>query len=412
LTEIVEVKPIICNGGIRNWTFCKITTDDGIVGWGDGTEWSTPHGVASHINDFGAMIIGEDPTNIEKIWQYCWRSVYVRGKDVSAALAAIETALWDIKGKIYGVPVVQLLGGKIWNKVRLYYDYVDAYGEGFLGGNVWRIGDDSLEGVAKECEKAKKLGFTAVKCHPVGLPPRRKNTTWMGGSLDWPEICRTASLVSIKATVKKIEVIRETVGDEVDICVDVNNRLDLPSSIRLAKALEPYNLLFLEDPICQHEDAAPSYKRLTSSTTTPIGTGENLYTIWEFRSYLELEALDFLLPDVCHTGIIQAKKIAALAEAYHLPLCFHNPNSPLSTIISAHLASSIPNFVALEYYEPGREPPWTDKITKPSISSLVKNGYLELPEKPGWGVELNEEEIMKHPYEETWLSRKWEKPPH
>jgi galactonate dehydratase len=95
-----------------------------------------------------------------------------------------------------------------------------------------------------------------------------------------------------------------------------------------------------------------------------------------------------------------------------LPLCFHNPNSPLSTIISAHLASSIPNFVALEYYEPGREPPWANKITKPSISSLVKNGYLELPEKPGWGVELNEEEIMKHPYEETWLSRKWEKPPH
>jgi len=396
LVKITEVKPILCQGGIKNWTFCKITTDEGIIGWGDGTEWATPKGVASHISDFGAMIIGENPCNTERIWQLCWRSAYVGGKDVSAALCAIETALLDIKGKIYDIPAVELLGGQIWNRVRLYFDYVDSY-----------QGDESLEGVVKECERAKGLGFTAVKAHPVDLPPRGKVAGWMKGSLDWPEISRTASLVSVKNTAKKIETIRETLGDEVDICVDVNSRLDLPSAMRLAKALEPYHLLFLEDAICQHEDAAPSYKRLADSTSTPIGTGENLYTIWEFRSYLAIGALDVLLPDVCHTGISQARKIAALAEAYHLPVCPHNPNSPLSTIISANMVSSIPNFVALEYYEPSREPPWRDKVMEPSIGSLVKDGYLELPKRPGWGVEMDEGEIAKHPYEETWLSRKF-----
>jgi galactonate dehydratase len=212
--------------------------------------------------------------------------------------------------------------------------------------------------------------------------------------------------------------VREVAGDTVDMCIDFNNRLDLPSAERLAKHLEPYQLLFLEDPICQHEDAAPSYKRLADSTSTPIATGENLYTIWEFRSYLQIGALDVLLPDVSHTGLSQARKIAALAEAYHLPVCPHSPNSPLSSIISANLSASIPNFVALEFLRSYAYPdqnveqdmlpfdPWIDKIMKPSLSKLVKNGYLELPEGPGWGVEMNEDEIRRHPYVDPnkWLA--------
>lgn len=390
MVKITEVKPILCQGGMKNWTFCKITTDEGIVGWGDATEWATPKSVATNISDFGSLIVGEDPRNIERLWQLCWRAAYTGGKDLSVALCAIETALWDIKGRIYDMPAIELMGGKIWNKVRLYT----------------HCNGDTLESTAEYAKQLKKEGWTALKTHPSGLPPTEKDATWMNGSLDWPQISRTVSLVSIKNTLEKVETIRETVGDEVDICMDVNNRLDVPSSIRLAKALEPYNLLFLEDPICQHEDAAPSYRRISESTTTPIATGENLYTIWQFRTYLEMGALDLLLPDVCHTGIIQARRIAALAEAYHLPLCPHNPNSPLSTIISGNLTSSIPNFVALEYTHDQREPSWRDDVMKPPLREFVRDGYLQLPEGPGWGVELDEDEIGKHPYVETWLSRR------
>ena len=129
----------------------------------------------------------------------------------------------------------------------------------------------------------------------------------------------------------------------------------------LAKALEPYRLMFLEDPIRQDESPG-SYKRLVDATSTPIGTGENLYTVWDFRNYLEIGALDVVLPDVCHAGILQGKKIAALAEAYHLPVAPHNPNSPLSTIISGHFCANIPNFLALEFFPSEREVPWADRV--------------------------------------------------
>jgi len=397
LVVIKSVKPILCG---FHFTFCKITTDNGIVGWGDGTEWATPKGVESAIRDYGALIVGEDPRNIERIWQLCWRSAYVGGKDVNAALSAIESALYDLKGKLCGVPAIDLMGGRIWNKVRLY-THCDR---------------STIEGTVKFSEELKREGWTAWKCQPEGLPPRAKNRTWAHGSLDWPTISRVASLSDIKQTVGKIKAVREAVGDEIDLGIDVNNRLDLPSAERLAKQFEPYQLLFFEDPICQHEDAAPEYKRLADSTITPIATGENLYTIWEFKSYVQIGALDVLLPDVSHTGIGQARKIAALAEAYHLPVCPHSPNSPLSSIISANLAASIPNFEALEfirsYAYPGRDPedtqtfaPWMDKLMKPPLSTLVRDGYLELPEGSGWGVDMNEDEMMKHPYVDPnkWL---------
>jgi galactonate dehydratase len=231
----------------------------------------------------------------------------------------------------------------------------------------------------------------------VGLAPR-------------PAITRTLSLKAIDDTVDKVRVIRETVGDDVDICMDINNTLDLPSSLSLAKALEPYRLMFFEDPIRQDESPV-TYQRLAAATKTPVGTGENLYTQWSFRNFLEVGGIDVALPDICHTGILQGKKIAALAETFHVPVAPHNPNSPLSTIISGHLCSSIPNFLALEYYLEEREAPWTDRVMDPPVSSLVKDGHLTLPDGPGWGVEINEKEIAKHPHKEVWytgLNKGWD----
>jgi galactonate dehydratase len=394
--KIMEVKPILCD---QFYTFCKVTIDEGIVGWGDGTEWATPKGVESAIKDFGNFLIGEDPRNIERLWQLAWRSAYTGGKDLSCALAAISSALIDVVGKIYDIPAIELIGGKVWNKVRLY-THCDR---------------PTVEETLQFAEELKHEGWTACKCHPVGLPSRYKDPEWANGSLDWPEISRTASLRAVKQTAKHVEALRETVGEDIELGIDVNNRLDVPSSIRLAKALEPLNLLFMEDPICHHENSVSSYRRLTESTSTPIACGENIYTIWDFRSYLESRAIDLLLPDVCHTGVLQAKKIAALGEAYHVPICPHNPNSVLSAIISANLVASVPNFVALEFIRgfalPDKDTtvkPWVDKIMRPSLSRLVKDGYLELPEGPGWGVDIDEKELAKHPYIEPcqWLEKR------
>jgi galactonate dehydratase len=393
--KITGVKPILCHGAFRTWTFVKVTTDAGIVGWGDATEWVRARAHATIIEeDLAPLVIGESPFDIEKLWQKMWVSSYVGGKDLNVAMAGIETALWDIVGKALGTPVYNLLGGKCFDRLRLYYDYCDAYGSGLQGGAVRQEGDSSLAGVAKQAQFIKDQKFTALKCHPLGLAPR-------------PAITRAAGPAAVAATVEKIRTIREVVGDDVDIALDVHNVLDLPSSMALAKALEPYRLMFLEDPIRQDESPG-SYRRLAESTSTPIGTGENLYTAWEFRDFFEIGGLDVALPDVVHTGVLQGKKIAALAEAYHLPLVFHNPNSPLSTIISGHVCANLPNFVALEWMSDPLEPTWRDTVMTPAVGSLVQDGHLTLPTGPGWGVEVHEEELARHPYQEVWYRVKME----
>ena len=388
--KITEIRPVLCQGGIKTWTFVKVSTDEGITGWGDASEWVRAKGHCAAIEELSGLVIGEDPFNIERLWQKMWVASYAGGKDVNVGITGIETALWDIVGKALNTPVYNLLGGKCFDRVRLYADYADEYGGGFRGTTRWKKGDSSLEGVAKQAEYIKSQGFTAVKCHPIGLPER-------------PALARIASMKAVDDTVEKVKAIRRVVGNDLDICMDVNNRLDLTSSIALARALEPYRLMFLEDPIRQ-EESPVSYKRLVDATSTPIGTGENLYTVWSFRNLLEVGGINVALPDVCHTGISQAKKIATVAEAYHIPLAPHNPNSPLSCVISAHLCASIPNLLALEYNLEEHEPPWRDDVMSPSPRSLVNDGYLELPAGPGWGVEMHEEEIAKHPYREMWYS--------
>jgi galactonate dehydratase len=389
--KITEVKPILCQGGIRTWTFVKVSTDEGIVGWGDASEWLRPEAHCTVIEkDLAPLLIGKSPFDIEKHWQTMWTAAYCGGKDLSVAMTGVETALWDVVGKALNTPVYNLLGGRCWDRIRLYYDNCDAYGPGFGGGYTWREGDTSPAGIAKQAENIMEQGFDALKLHPVGLPVR-------------PSSSRTASLQAIGDTAAKVRTVREVVGDKVDIAIDINNRLDLPSAMALAKALEPYNMMFFEDPVRQDESAG-SYRRLVDSTSTPVGTGENMYTVWDFRNYLEIGALDLVLPDVCHVGITQAKKICALAEAFHLPVAPHNPNSPLSTIISSHLCSSIPNFLALEYMSWEMEPPWRDDVMKPGLESLIKDGHLTLPDGPGWGIEMDEKEIAKHPHFETWMT--------
>jgi len=371
--KVTRIEPLICNGGKRNWLFVKVTTDEDIIGYGDGTEWWGTHVMAKCVEDLAPFVIGENPFNTQRIWQKMYIGSYVGGKNVNMAITAIETALWDIVGKAAGKPLYDLLGGKCRDRIRLYsHAYAHERGES----------PRTLDGLVRRAKELLDAGFRFIKTSidetkPIGVD------RWM-------------DIESISKTVEIVRLLRETVGSNVELCIDASNQLDFSSAVRLGRALESFNLIWLEDPIKQ-EESADSYRRLREAIRTPVGTGENLYNIWAFRNILENNGVDIILPDFVHAGgIMQGLKIAALAEAYLVPVAPHNPNSPLSTIISAHICAAIPNFVALEFTWP--DVPWRDKVISEPLK--VRDGYLELPTGPGLGVDLVEEEIAKHPYEE------------
>jgi len=376
--KITEVKPLLCQGGIRNWVFVKVYTDEGVTGIGDGTDWPGERIIATAIEEIGPYVVGEDPLNIEKLWYKMYSGMYSGGKIINCAISAIDNALWDIAGKVAGLPVYKLLGGQCFEKIRLY-THCDAWEE-----------RDALDVVARKSEEFAKQGFTGMKTHPS------TTGSWARGLV---RLNRSIDSETIRHTAAKIKAMREAVGEDVDIAIDVNNLLDVPSAIKLARALEPFDLMFYEDPVRQDE-GAEDMRRVKEATTTPIATGENLYNIWSFRQFLEKNAIDVATLDIAHCGgMTQAKKIVALANAYHVPVAPHSPNSPLSTIIGAHLCASTLNFKILEILWP--DVPWVNDVLSQPLQ--IKDGYLELPEGPGWGVELVEPEIVKHPYERSQL---------
>ena len=380
--KITGVEPLLCEGYYQNWVFVKVTTDEGLVGWGDATDFPGEPIIAEAVRYLARYVVGESPLNIEKVWNKMYFGMYSTGKTINGAITGIETALWDILGKVAGLPVYQLLGG-CREKVRLYV-HCDAFEEG-----------DKLDMVARKAKRVVKEGFTCIKTHPSQLGTWKRSVVRLNRQMD-PE--------TLRCTVDKVQAIRETIGADMDLCIDLNGLLNVPSAIKLGRALEPYDLLFFEDPIPQRE-GSENLRRVKRDIKTPMCVGEILYNVYEFKQILEADAVDLIHPDVVHCGgLSQAKKIAALAEAYNVPMALHNLNSPLSTLISAHFAAGIPNFLIMEFTHP--DVPWRDKVISEPLK--VEHGYLELPQRPGFGVEIVEEEVAKHPYRIhercTWIS--------
>jgi galactonate dehydratase len=351
----------------RNFAFVKITTDNGLVGWGEGTDYPGEDVIGFAAKELSRFIIGEDPLNIERLWERMYIAAYSSGKVYNCAISMIDHALWDIAGKALGTPVYNLLGGRCHDKIRLYahiFLYNPSVGE--------------LEPWEERARQIKREGFTALK---------------MFGPISAARINRTITNKEIRETVQAVKKVRDIVGEDMDLCMDVNGRLDTLGAIRLCRALEPFDMLFVEDPVRQ--DNAEAMRRVKMSTKTPICTGENLYNIWGFREFFEKNAVDIIMPDLCHCGgITQGKKIASLAWTYYAQFAPHNPNGPISTLVSAHVCASIPNFLVLEFVHP--DVPYRDKIMTNPLK--VKDGYLELPTTPGLGTDLIEKEIEKHPF--------------
>lgn len=329
------------------WLFLKIYTDDGLVGLGEPILEGRAKTCAQAVGELEPYLLGKDPRRVVHHWQAMYRHAFYRGGPIlTSALSGVEQALWDITGKALGVPVYQLFGGPTRDRIRLYKGV----------GNV----EELREGLAQ--------GFTAFKTGVYGGRPAR--------------IVETKGFV--ERAVQRFAELREVAGDDVDIAIDFHGAISPQTAKLLIKALEPYQPLFIEEPVqCQNVDVLAEVAR---GTHLPIATGERLFTKWGFREVLEKGAASILQPDLCHAGgIHEVRLIAGMAEAYYAGIAPHNPLGPISLAACVQLDASIPNFVVQEHTTLGH-----GYLTEPFV---FRDGFLELPTKPGLGIELDEEAL-------------------
>ena len=346
---------------IGNGYVIRIHTDTGISGVGQTACWGYPEAVNSIINTFKKYLIGQNPLRIEHHWQYLYRMGPFRGTALSGAISAVDIALWDIKGKHFGVPIWELLGGNCRDKIRLH----------LLGGG------STPETMYEAAKAAVEEGFTAFKFDPL-----------VGGFQDMTvdRLVKTARDIVAAA--------REGGGPDLDLIVEVHRKLTPMNSIVLESALAPFNLYFIEDPI--QIDTIATQAELAKRMTTPLAVGERNVSIWEFRELLEAGGPQYVRPDLgLAGGITQCKKIAALAEAYHSAVVTHNFLGPLITAAALHLDTSIPNFITQEYTK-GDE---SEKFAVYKVAYQREGGYIPIPEAPGLGIELDDSLIEDTPYQ-------------
>jgi galactonate dehydratase len=359
--KITAVEPLVVDVGSRNWLFVLVRTDEGLTGVGEGSLPGHPLAVAGAVEEYREYVVGEDPARIQHLWQLMYRQPFFRSGAVTlSAMSAIEHALWDIKGKAANMPVYELLGGSCHDRLKLY-----------ANGPAGETPDELAESARSLVEQ----GFRAMKTG--------------GGEPALP--VQGDGIVGRAAA--RMEALREAVGADVEIAWDAHGRLSPAMSIKLARTLEPYNVWFLEEPALPENPKALAH--VARATSIPIATGERLFTKWAFREVLELGGAALLQPDLAHCGgVLEARAIAAMAEVYYCGFAPHNPLGPINTIVSAHVAMASPNFVALEVclYAPD----WTRDLLSEPLEFV--DGYLELSDRPGWGVELDVELCRRHPY--------------
>lgn len=362
--KVTQIKTFICHAYRTNWVFVKVITDSGLYGVGEATlEYREPT-VVQAIKELERYLVGKDPHNIEAFWHDAYRDAYWRGGVVlMSALAGVEMALWDIKGKALGVPVYQLLGGKVRDSVKCY-------------ANAWFAGAKKPEEFAQKAKIAVKNGFSGLKWDPFGKEYLNIDPKHLNEALD----C--------------IAAVKDAVGDQVHLIIEGHGRFNVPSAVRIGNALEKFGILWFEEPIPPDDKKGIAWVR--SKIATPVSGGERLYSRFEYADYLRMECADFWQPDVSHAGgIMEVRKIAAMAESHYIPVCPHNPSGPVANAATLQLAACIPNFYLLETM--ANDIPWRADVSTEKVK--FENSEMFIPDLPGLGIDINEEEIAKHPYE-------------
>lgn len=363
-------------GYIRNGhgLFVKIYTDQGI--WGCGEAVDAVPGTYHLVKMFGDRIKGKNPLNVHRLFEDIRKRGFFEGAQAGmyvAVLTAIETALWDIAGKALDVPVYQLLGGKFRDKVRLYMDTA-----------LYQSRLPKPEDFAVAAREAADMGFTAIKfdLDQANDPNKYDRYNW------------TASPGELQRMYDQIAAARKEVGPNIDICVDMHGRYDAITGEKVAKLLEPLNLMWLEEPIPAENIEA--FKQITDSTSTPICAGENIYLAHGFRKLLELQAVNIIMPDLQKAGGLgEGQRIANLANLHYVPFAPHMVGSYLAAMASAHVCASVPNFLILEWQIYFHKNKMFEEIVS-FDGPMVEDGFITVSEKPGIGVEINEEGMRKY----------------
>jgi gluconate/galactonate dehydratase len=398
-----------------DWTIVKILTDNGLVGWGEA--FFAP-GLTATLRELDPVLLGEDARDVDRLCRLmrtAFSPVGTAGMGYHA-ISGIETALWDLNGKDSGLPVYRFLGGKYRDRVRIYADCHAGSGLASLspvllprtpswaskgaskrkkgaagktelvpkyhGGQKSEAKDIRAQAYVRRALEMKRRGFTALK-FDVDVPTEY--------SLD--DYNRALTRREIDLMVSLVAALRKALGRGVDLAIDCHWNYGVNDAIRLARACEPFDLLWLEDPVPPENNDA--MRRVTAATTTPIATGENHYQRHHFRELLEREAIDILAPDFQKVGgLLEGRRIADMADIHYMAVAPHNISGPIGTMAAVHLSAAIPNFLALEWH--AASVPFFDDLVLGRRGPMIEKGYIRVPDKPGLGIELDERVAFKY----------------
>ncbi len=361
--KITDVKVFTMDSFRMNWNFVKVETDEGLYGWGEASLGTNEQSLEGMVHDLKRLIIGRNPLEIERMWFEVYRDIYWKGGPVlMSAISAIEMAMWDIAGKFYNCPVYTFFGGKMRDEVRMY-------------ANAWFVGARTPEEFAKKAKHTAELGITAMKWDPFGSSHM------------------TISNEQMEKTVNIVGAVREAVGDKVDLLIECHGRFNPTTALQISRELEQFKPMVLEEPCVPDNDDSTAYVR--SRSNIPIAGGERIYGKYAFQQYFDKGCVDLVQPDVFHTGgLSEGKKIAAMAEARHIPISFHNPSGPVSNAAILQLAATVPNFVIHEIML--TDGSFRKEVTNEEV--IYENGMIKIPNKPGLGIDVNEDVVLSHPY--------------
>jgi galactonate dehydratase len=372
--KIEKVEVWLVEGIKYNWTLLRITADNGLTGVGEATNWPGSPLVYHAAQHLGERIIGLDPRRIDFIWTKLYRDLNWLGPTgvMMCAMSGIDMALLDMKSKLLGVPCYDLLGGAFRQEILLYANY-------------WFTeGGHNPQDYARQAQKVMAAGFTGLKFDPFA------HTNYLFGDNLSTNLTLTSGQEDLAYEIAS--AVRQAVGPDAQLAIETHAMLSMPTAIRMAERLAPLGLMWYEEPVGPESPDTLQYVR--EQTTVPICVGERHYTRWGFRPVLERQLVDYIMPDITRCGgPSEMKRIATMAETYNIPVAPHNPNGPLSTLASAHVCASLPNFFRQEFMF--NDVPWRDKVISRPLN--IRDGRLILDDAPGLGVELIDEEMELHP---------------
>jgi galactonate dehydratase len=358
--EVFHVKP--------RWAFVKISTDEGIVGWGEVMVEGRARTVETAVREHTSFLIGQDPARIEYLWQSMYRNTFYRGGIVLvSAISGIEQALWDIKGKVLNVPVYELMGGMYRDKIRMY-------------GHCWGA---TTEKIITRALERQSNGFTAIKILLEPFTANRGVKRYIDGQI------------------QRFAQIREAVGDDMDIAIDFHGRVNPDIAIQIIDGIVPYRPLFVEEAcLPENTDAMDTIAR---KAMVSLATGERLVTRFGIRSLLEKHTVAVIQPDLCHAGgIAEVRRMAAMAEAYYVKVAPHNPLGPISLAANIQLGACTPNFLICEHF--GMKEEWDIGQGYLKQPFKIVDGYITIPKTPGLGIEVDESVVEERSYPGDWDS--------